>query len=180
MEKQILELRTIETNDNTLKIRAKVNDYSFSKTLRDKYGRPFKEICPKTTWESAVNTDIRIFINHKDYYNVGKSHYIDITDEGVFLEIELDPSKEKGIYENVKRGILSQVSFGFNVISDTWKKAGSYFERKLDKINLLEISLLDCIAAYNNTAIETRSLVEIPQSTLYEVLKKQLELYKLT
>ena len=40
MEKQILEFRTLETNDETLKIRAKVNDYKFSKILRDKQGKP--------------------------------------------------------------------------------------------------------------------------------------------
>jgi len=179
MEKQILELRAIETNDKTLKIRAKVNDFTASKLLRDKYGRPFKEICPKATWENAINDEIRIFINHKNYYNVGKSHNIDVTDKGVFLEIELDPIKEKGIYENVKRGILNQVSFGFNVISDNWNKVGEYFIRQLHKINLLEISLLDCTAAYNNTTIEARSMVEVPENYIYEIKSKQLKLYKL-
>lgn len=179
MEKQILELRALETNDDSLKIRALVNDYTLSKTLRDKQGRPFKEVCPKSTWEDAITNNIKVFINHKDYYNVGKSHNISVTDEGVFLEIELDPLKEKGIYENVKRGILNQVSFGFNVISDKWNKVGNYFERKLQKINLLEISLLDCTAAYNNTAIEARSIVEVPQNYLYEIRKKHIELYKL-
>lgn len=71
MEKQILELRAIETNDNTLKIR------------------------PKATWEDALNDDIKIFINHKNYYNVGKSYNIDVTDRGIFLVVELDPLKEK-------------------------------------------------------------------------------------
>lgn len=179
MEMQILELRTIETNDNTLKIRAKVNDYTLSKTLKDKYGRPFKEVCPKTTWENAINDEIRILINHKNYYNVGKFHNIDVTDEGVFLEVELDPLKEKGIYENVKRGVLNQVSFGFNVIADTWNRDNDYFIRKLNKINLLEISLLDCTAAYNNTAIETRLMIQVPQNQLYEIKRKKLDLHKL-
>lgn len=179
MEKQILELRAIETNDKTLKIRAKVNDFTPSKLLRDKHGRPFKEICPKATWENAINNDIRILINHKNYYNVGKSHNIDVTDKGVFLEIELDPIKERGIYENVKRGILNQVSFGFNVITDKWNKVGDYFVRQLQKINLLEISLLDCTAAYNNTTIEARSMVEVPENYIYEIKSKQLKLYKL-
>lgn len=79
----------------------------------------------------------------------------------------------------MKRGILNQVGFGFNVITDTWKKEGSYFVRKLDKLNLLEISLLDCTAAYNNTAIEARSLVEVPEGILYEMQVRRLELYKL-
>lgn len=179
MEKQILELRAIETNDNTLKITAKVNDYTLSKTLQDKYGRPFKEICPKATWEDALNGDIKIFINHKDYYNVGKSYNIDVTDRGVFLEVELAPLKEKGIYDNVKRGILNQVSFGFNVIADSWNRFNDYFIRRLNKINLLEISLLDCTAAYNNTIIEARSMVEVPQNQLYLTRRKKLEFYKL-
>lgn len=177
MEKQILELRTVETNDESLKIKALVNDYNLSKTLRDKQGKPFKEICPKATWEDAINDNIKIFINHKDYYNVGKSHNIAVNDEGVFLEIELDPIKEKGIYENVKRGVLNQVSFGFNVIADTWNKVGNYFQRKLEKINLLEISLLDCTAAYNNTTIECRNL-SIP-TNIIDIRKKKLELYKI-
>lgn len=93
IEKQVLVLRAIGTNDKTLKIRAKVNDYTLSKTLKDKYNRPFKEICPKTTWENAINDDVKIFINHKDYYNVGKSQNMVVMDEGVFLEVELDPQK---------------------------------------------------------------------------------------
>lgn len=177
MEKQIIELRALETDDGTLKIKAKVNDFNFSKTLRDKNGRPFKEICPKSTWEDAINNDIRIFINHKNYYNVGKSHKIDVTNEGVFLEVELDPVKEKGIYENVKRGVLNQVSFGFNVIKDKWNKVENYFERKLEKINLMEISLLDCTAAYNGTAIECRDLA-IPHD-IFDIKKKKLDLYKM-
>lgn len=101
-----------------------------------------------------------------NYYNVGKSHNIDVTDKGVFLEIELDPIKEKGIYENVKRGILNQVRFGFNVITDNWNKVGTYFVRQLRKLNLLEFSLLDCTAAYNNTAIEVHSMVEVLKITI--------------
>ena len=177
MEKQILEFRALETNDETLKIRAKVNDYSFSKMLRDKQGKPFKEIAPKEMWENAITDDVKVFINHKDYYNVGTSHRFDIQDDGLYLEIELDKEKEIGIYENVKRGILNQVSFGFNVISDRWKKVNNYFERKLEKIKLLEVSLLDCTAAYNNTAIECRS-VEIPCNSP-NIKRRKLGLYKL-
>lgn len=177
MEKQILEFRTLETNDETLKIRAKVNDYKFSKILRDKQGKPFKEIAPKEMWENAITDDVRVFINHKDYYNVGTSHKFDIQDDGIYLEIELDKEKEQGIYENVKRGILNQVSFGFNVISDRWNKVNNYFERTLEKIKLLEVSLLDCTAAYNNTAIECRS-IEVPYNPL-DIKRKKLNLHEL-
>lgn len=179
IEKQILEFRALDTNDETLKIRAKVNDYNKSKILKDRKGKPFVEIAPKEMWEKCLNDEVRVFINHKDYYNVGKNHKFDIQEDGVYLEIELDPIKEKGIYDNVKKGILNQVSFGFSVVKDTFKKVGNYFERTLHDIKISEISLLDKMAAYNGTAIECRNL-EVPnQFNQLKLIKMKLELEKL-
>lgn len=176
MENIILELRELETQDDILKIRAKVNDYTFSKMMKDKYGRQFREICPRETWEGAIKNDIRVLINHKGYYNVGNFYKIDITNEGVFLEVELDPLKERGIYESVKNGVLNQVSFGFKVIKDAWYKCENYLERKLEKIKLVEISLLDCTAAYNGTKIECRNITSTNKCIC--IKRKKLELQK--
>ncbi len=176
MEKQFnsnLEIRVLEN----YKISALVNNFTPSKMLKNKKGQAFKEVCPKSAWEKAINDDIKVLINHQDYYNVGINKEIRVTDQGVFLDIELDPIKERGIYENVKNGQLKECSFGFNVISDKWLKDGDYYKRTLEDIKLIGISLLDSIGAYNNTTIECRS-IDIPYDSL-DIKKKQLQLYKL-
>ena len=178
MENKILEFRTLETDDNSLKIRALVNNYKPSKMLKNKKGQSFIEVAPKEMWEKCISDDVKIFVNHKDYYNVGISHKFDIKDDGVYLEIELDRVKEKGIYENVKNGILNQISFGFNAISDKWDKIGNYFQRTLENINLKEISLLDCTAAYNGTAIECRN-IDVPVNNDVLLMRMKLDIEKL-
>ena len=62
-----LEIRAL----NNYKISAMINDYMPSKLLHNKKGQTFKEICPKSTWEKAINDNMKIFINHQNYYNVG-------------------------------------------------------------------------------------------------------------
>ena len=178
IEKINVELRAQEENDK-LTIVAKVNDYTKSKMLRDKTGKSFVEICPKSTWEKAINDKIKVFLNHKNYVEIGNSHSFEVREDGVYLTVDLDPIKERGIYESVKQGILAQVSFGFTVIKDNFKKVGDYFERVLEDIKISEVSLLDKTAAYNNTAIECRDL-EIPNTfNQIDLMKLKLQILKL-
>ena len=175
-----IEFRALE-EDNKLKIVAKVNDYNKSKMMRDKNGKNFVEIAPKEMWQRCLHDGIKVFLNHKNYVEIGNSHTFEVRNDGVYMEVVLDPTKEKGIYENVKQGILSQVSFGFKVVKDSWKKVNDYFERTLEDIKISEISLLDCTAAYNSTSIECRNL-EVPNTfnkVDISLMKLQIELLKL-
>jgi uncharacterized protein len=77
------------------------------------------------------------------------------TDVGLKTSIDL-PSTTLGkdVYELVSRGDLKGMSFGFNVVQDSWTSSK---ERELIEVDLHEISIV-AFPAYPQTSIEARSL----------------------
>lgn len=146
-----LELRASETN----KIRAKINDYNFSKMLTDKQGKKFIEKVPRQVWQRAINSTVKVYLNHKNYIELGESTSITTEDDGVYLEVCLRDS-ELGVYEAVKENRLHSCSFGFICKEANIIEHGDFYERIITNMELLEVSLLDCTAAYNGTLIENR------------------------
>lgn len=178
MEKQIIlsEIRALEGNG--MQIRARVNDYSISKELSGINGK-FKEQIPREVWERAIDKDkdnINVYINHLPYINVVKGLELRAEEDAVYLYATLKEDAEK-VYEGIKQGIINACSFGFRCLKSTWSGA----LRKVEDMELLEVSLLDVEPAYFGTEIEARAL-EIPKAKWQidlELKQKQLDLYKL-
>ena len=181
MEKQvnITEIRALEGGKQ---IKARVNDYSLSKELRGKNGK-FREIISREVWQRAIEKaqdKVSVFINHLPYVNIMKNVELRAEDDGVYLYGELIDSADE-VHNAVKEGKISQVSFGFRALKDSFKQAIGYIERHVEEMELFEVSLLDCEAAYYGTEIEARAL-ELPKQAWeieLELRQKQLDLYKL-
>ena len=177
MEKQFNNIEIREFEDNSLKIIARVNDYGLSKELRDRNGRKFREIVPRDTWQRAINSDIKFYYNHKNYFELADEVELRAEEDGVYLYATLKDS-EKGLYQAIKDGLITGMSFGFKAIRDSFKNVGNYLQRTIEEMELFEVSILDKEPAYNNTLVEARELT-LPKLFDLELEKRKLELYKI-
>lgn len=174
MEKIYNKIEIRELKNSSLSLVCKVNDYGLSKELRSKNGT-FREVVPRSTWEKAINENIKFYYNHKDYFELADKVELRVEEDGVYLYATLKES-ERGLYEAVKKGEITGMSFGFRALKDKWETVGNFKQRTIEEMNLKEVSILDTIPAYNNTSAEVRSLY-IPFDI--SIMKKRLELYKL-
>lgn len=157
------------------RIRARINDYNWSKVLTDNKGKKFKEKIDKSVWEKALNNnDVKVYINHESFVTLGEDVSINAENDGVYLEMTLRES-EQGVHQAVKNGELHSCSFGFKCLGEDIKDNGSYYERTILDMELYEVSLLSKTAAYNNTEIEARNLIYNKNNNLL----KQIEILSL-
>lgn len=174
MEKIYNKLEIRELENSSLSLVCKVNDYSLSKELRGINGA-FRELVPKETWEKAINQNIKFYYNHKPYFELGASAELRAEEDGVYLYATLKEN-EKGLYDAVKNGEITGMSFGFRCLKDKWDNVGNFKQRTILDMELYEVSILDKTPAYNNTSVEARSLYIPVDLNIY---RRQLELYKL-
>lgn len=176
MEKIYNKLEIRELENSSLSLVCKVNDYGLSKELRGINGT-FREVVKRETWIRAIenNPNIKFFYNHKPYFELGESAELRAEPQGVFLYATLKES-EKGLYNAVKDGLISGMSFGFRALKDSWSNNGGFKQRTIEDMKLLEVSILDTTPAYNNTSAEVRSLY-IPQDI--SIMKMRLALYEM-
>jgi HK97 family phage prohead protease len=174
MEKIYNKLEVRELENNSLSLVCKVNDYTLSKELRGING-VFKELVPRDTWEKAINEKVKFYYNHKPYFELGASAELRAEEDGVYLYATLKDT-ERGLYDAVKNGEITGMSFGFRCLKDKWDNAGNYKQRTILDMELYEVSILDKTPAYNNTSVEARSLYIPVDLNIY---RRQLELYKL-
>lgn len=172
LEKYTLDFEIRELDNH--RIKAKINNYQWSKMLTDRKGRKFREIVPKEVWESAINQEVRVYLNHSDYVSIGQNVTINALDDGVFLEMELREN-ELGILDAVKSNRLHSCSFGFVCTDEEIVNRGDYYERTIKSMKLKEVSLLDREAAYNNTEIMEQRFLNVPFNPL-ELKRKKLVL----
>lgn len=123
-------------------------------------------------WESTINQEVRVYLNHSDYVSIGHNVNINALDDGVFLELELREN-ELGILDAVKSNRLHSCSFGFVCTDEEIVKRGDYYERTIKAMKLKEVSLLDREAAYNNTEIMEKRFLNLPFNQL-ELKRKKL------
>ncbi len=129
--------------------------------------------------------DVRALYNHDSAKVLGRvqNNTLVLNDsaEGLRFVIKLDPnnSDHRNLHASVKRGDISEVSFGFNVApnGDRWEQRGGTARRTLLDINLLEISPVT-FPAYNTTSVQARSLdYVLPSSVMdfeWEVIKAKV------
>lgn len=170
LEKYTLDFEIRELENH--RIKAKINNYQWSKMLTDRKGRKFREIVPKEVWESAINQEVRVYLNHSDYVAIGQNVTINALDDGVFLEMELREN-ELGILDAVKSNRLHSCSFGFVCTDEEIVNRGDYYERNIKSMKLKEVSLLDREAAYNNTEIMEQRFLNVPYQQI-ELKRKKL------
>lgn len=137
-------------------------------------GKQFREVIEPGTFAKALENAKSVDL----LYQHDKEKILSTTDNG---SLDLHEDDESGLvmsakitqtswgkdaYQMIKDGIVRSMSFGMNVIHDTWLKGADGIPlRIIDEINLIEVSAVRN-PAYAASAIEARGIditeVEIP------------------
>ncbi len=150
-----LEVRQGETGAATLAGYAAV----FGEWSEDLGG--FRERIAPGAFGTALTGDVRALWNHDPAFVLGRTTNgtLRLAEDGRGLRVEIDPpegSLYAGFLENVRRGDVSQMSFGFSVIEDE-KSYGEKGERLrlLKEVRLYEVSPVT-FPAYPQTEVNVR------------------------
>lgn len=102
-------------------------------------------------------------------------------EQGLKMRAKIAPtSYGKDVYTLMKEGMIGNMSFGFRVISDKWKKlANGTYERTIDDLDLFEVSAVRN-PAYPQSIISARGInivedIEIPNEVEEEVTEMEKE-----
>lgn len=129
----------------------------------------YETILPEAVTQEWLNTqDVRLLYNHNDTgrslarFKQGEGTlHLTVDDKGVFFQFEA-PNTAAGdeMLDSVRRGDVDRCSFAFyadpNDITESKNDDGTY-ERTIHKfLNIVEISLLDQLAAYEDTSVDNR------------------------
>jgi len=125
---------------------------AFSKTLADR-GR-------------SRRSPVKMFLNHDwnvvlaSTYGANPTLRLQEDETGLFVDADL-PDNEWGrpVRDAVARGDISSMSFGFNVVKDSW--SGDRTERTVSEVKLYEVSPVTSWPAYPATSATVRRLAEL-------------------
>jgi len=122
----------------------------------------FREmVAPGAFRDSLGSDDIRALWQHDPSAPLGrvKAGTLRLREDRVGLSVEIDmPDTTVGrdALVSVKRGDVSQMSFGFDVLADSWDFGDPDMpKRTLDKVRLYEVSPVT-FPAYSNTNVQAR------------------------
>lgn len=125
----------------------------------------FRErIAPGAFAGTLASADIRALFNHDANFVLGrnKAGTLRLKEDLTCLAIEIDPpdtqfARDLGV--SMKRGDISQMSFGFYTVADKWAKVDGAWVRTLLEVDLLDVSPVT-YPAYPQTDVAVRALHE--------------------
>ena len=151
--------------------------------------QPFRERVVKGAFEQTIQEDdIRALFNHDPNYVLGrnKSGTLTLEEDDKGLHVQIKPPNTqwaKDLLVSIKRGDITQMSFGFTVILDRWNYEDGADVRELLKVKLYDVSPVT-FPAYTQTECGIRSLDDILKNHQSEVvenknaIKRKLEIKK--
>jgi uncharacterized protein len=154
-----LEIRSEPDNSEPAKLVGYAAVFGEISTLL--YGQ-FHERIERGAFASALTGDVVALWNHDPALVLGRSTAgtLALAEDAHGLRVEITPPDTQAGRDAValiRRGDVDRMSFGFNVLDDTWDKtpAGALV-RTLRKVELFEVSAVT-FPAYVGTAIAARS-----------------------
>lgn len=140
-----------------------------------------EEISPNAL-DNTLSNDIRCLINHDTTLVLGrnKSGTLELKSDsrGLWGRVKINSKDMDAInlYERVKRGDVSQCSFGFNIVSEEveWRDDGTA-KWIITEVDLHEVSVCT-FPAYEDTGVQARSKeIEQHKERQLEVRKNRLK-----
>jgi len=196
-----MEIRTIQSEFRVKSEdgKAQISGYAaVFNELSDDLGGFREKIQPGAFSEAIVNDDVRALWNHDSNYVLGRNKAgtlkLSEDEHGLHYVVDLpDTQWAKDLSESIKRGDVTQSSFGFMVDSDEWSKQDGETVRTLTKVTLFDVSPVT-YPAYPQTSTSARSILEAnkdripddgaesgPTTTArLDIQKKKLELLEKT
>ena len=154
---ELVEFRLVQNED-----KSKIEGHA---AMFDKLSEPligFREkIAPGAFVNSIKKDDIRALFNHDANYVLGrnKAKTLTLREDDLGLYIEIDPPDTqwaRDLQESIRRGDISQMSFGFITLRDSWvhtKNKDSI--RTLEEVQLFDVSPVT-YPAYPQTSVKVR------------------------
>ena len=148
--------------------------------------QPFRERVVKGAFEETIqNDDIRALFNHDPNYVLGrnKAGTLTLEEDDKGLRVRINPPDTqwaKDLLVSIKRGDITQMSFGFTVILDRWNYEDNTDVRELLKVKLYDVSPVT-FPAYTQTECGIRSAYDNHQKEVVkakELAKQKLDLRK--
>lgn len=120
------------------------------------------ETIDRSAFDLARDTDVRALTNHDTTLVLGRTSAgtlsLNVDENGLYGSIELNENDQDAVnlYERVKRGDVSQCSFGFDILDETTNRvAGMPTEFRLMDVKLYEVSVCT-FPAYEATGVQAR------------------------
>lgn len=172
LETRVMEcegLRVVESEGQPTRITGYAAVFnSLSKTLRTPSGRKFREQIAPGAFKRSLDrgADVRALVEHNKGLKLGrrKSGTLEIREDNHGLYVEITPPNTtagRDALEEVRRGDLSGMSFGFSVPSggDSFERREDAVVRTLRDVDLFEVTLTG-FPAYEDTEVSLRSVDE--------------------
>lgn len=120
----------------------------------------FREIIAPGAFQGALGEDIRALWNHDSNHVIGRTAagtlMLEEDDKG--LRVEIQPPESAGwMVESIRRGDVTQMSFGFRTLRDDWANDDGEVIRTLQLVRLIEVSPV-AFPAYPETEAAMRAL----------------------
>ena len=123
---------------------------------------PWTEFVKRGAFSKTLNdgADVRLLIDHEGIplaRTKSGTLALEEDDRGLRVEAELDPSNPDAarVISAMRRGDMSQMSFAFRTIKDSWSSDRS--SRELREVQLYDVSVVT-FPAYEQTVAELRKL----------------------
>lgn len=146
---------------------------------------PFTEFVRRGAFAKTLNdgADVRLLIDHEGVplaRTKSGTMSLEEDERGLKVEAELDPANPDAmrVLSAMRRGDMTQMSFAFRTIKDSWSNDRSV--RELKEVQLYDVSIVT-FPAYEETVAELRSrsetaMVDVASSLL--IRKNQLAIAK--
>jgi HK97 family phage prohead protease len=126
---------------------------------------PFKEKIRSGAFRASIEKDdVRALWNHDPNYVLGRNRAgtlsLEETDRGLKVRIQPpDTTWAKDLTESIKRGDVTQMSFGFICEKDNWSVENGTDIRTLEQVRLFDVSPVT-FPAYLDTDVGVRSALD--------------------
>ena len=122
----------------------------------------FREQIAHGAFSDTLGADVRALWNHDANFVLGRttSGTLTLREDSHGLAIEIDPpdtQQAKDLLISIRRGDVSQMSFGFYTQDDAWEQRDGENIRTLRKVELFDVSPVT-YPAYQDTSVAVRSL----------------------
>jgi HK97 family phage prohead protease len=144
---------------------------------------PWTEFVKRGAFNKTINdgADVRLLIDHEGVplaRTTSGTLVLREDDRGLLVESDLDPSNPDAarLISALRRGDISQMSFAFRTIKDSWNTDRSV--RELREVQLFDVSVVT-FPAYESTVAELRArqeVVIIPTTNTLSLRRRQIQI----
>lgn len=140
----------------------------------------FYEVIAPTAFNKTLSDgyDVKALVNHDVGQILGRvknnSLRLESREDGLYAECDIpDTSYANDVYNLIKDGYVSTMSFGFQCIKDEWKVVDGEEVRFLQEVKLEEISFAVVLPCYEGTDSAARSIRGLNLTDLRNTLEKE-------